>query len=98
MSIFCLEGAERRKCVAMHTRVRVLWRWIGMSVSGQLCWLAEGLSYNDITLAHSHPPPSREQQGFHDEKRQRSTEACMVATSDSISGHVPTRVVLQPTL
>ena len=27
-------------------------------MSGQLCRLAEGLSYNDITLAHSHPLPS----------------------------------------
>ena len=27
-------------------------------MSGQLCKVAEGLSYNDITLAHRHPPPS----------------------------------------
>jgi hypothetical protein len=27
-------------------------------VSGQLCRVAEGLSYKDITIAHSHPPPS----------------------------------------
>jgi DNA-binding sugar fermentation-stimulating protein len=29
-----------------------------MAVSGQLCRVAEGLSYKDITLAHRHPPPS----------------------------------------
>ncbi len=27
-------------------------------MSGQLCRVAEGLSFKDITLAHSHPPPS----------------------------------------
>ena len=29
-----------------------------MAVSGQLCRVAEGLSYKDITLAHRCPPPS----------------------------------------
>ena len=29
-----------------------------MAVSGQLCRVAEGLSYHYITLAHLHPPPS----------------------------------------
>jgi hypothetical protein len=29
-----------------------------MAVSGQLCRVAEGLSYHDIELAHRHPPPS----------------------------------------
>ena len=31
-----------------------------MAVSGQLCRLAEGMSYQDITLAHRHPPPSQQ--------------------------------------
>jgi hypothetical protein len=29
-----------------------------MAVSGQLCRVTEGLSYQYITLAHRHPPPS----------------------------------------
>jgi len=45
---------------AMQTSVRVLCRWMKMAVSGQLCRVAEGLSYNGITLAHRHPPPSQQ--------------------------------------
>ena len=54
---YCVEGAERRKCsAAMHTSVRCLWRWRRMAVSGQLCRVAEGLSYHAKTLTHCHPP------------------------------------------
>ena len=32
-------------------------------MNGQLSRVAEGLSYNDITLAHHHPPPSPQKSG-----------------------------------
>ena len=51
------QSAENAR-TAMHTSVRVLWRWRRMAVSGQLYRVAECLSYKDITLAHRNPPPS----------------------------------------
>ena len=51
------QSAENARA-AMHTSVRYVWTWRRMAVRGQLCRVAEGLSYKDITLAHHCPPPS----------------------------------------
>jgi hypothetical protein len=49
------QSAENARA-AMHTSVRWLWKWRKMAVSGQLCRVAEGLSYHAKTLTHRHPP------------------------------------------